>query len=84
MLHTHTGYNPTVHTHRNQYTLHKKVKDIKYPELFCVVDICYTCTHSIYQLHKKLRMFNILNFYCVVYVVYDTTKNLWTTEVHDS
>ncbi len=31
----------------------KKVKDIKYPELFCVVHICYACTHSIYQLHKK-------------------------------
>ncbi len=31
----------------------QKVKDIKYPQLFCVADICYTCTHSIYEVHKK-------------------------------
>ena len=48
----------------------KIVKDIKYPELFCVVDICYTCTHSIYELHKKLRIFNILNTFCVVYIYF--------------
>ncbi len=34
-------------------TLHKKVKDIIYPQLICVVDICYTCTYSIYELHKN-------------------------------
>ncbi len=50
-----------LHVH---YTTH--VKDIKYPQLFCVVDIYYTFTHSIYELHKKLRILNILNF-CVVY-----------------
>ncbi len=36
-------------------TLHQKVKDIMYRYLYCVVDICYTCTHSIYELHQKVN-----------------------------
>ncbi len=53
----------TAHIH---YT--KKVKDIKYPELFCVVHKCYAC-HSAYTHYtKKLRIFNIVNFLCVVYI----------------
>ncbi len=49
-----------------QNTLHKKVKDIKYPQLFCVVLICYACTYSVYEIHKKLRIFNILNIFCAM------------------
>ena len=47
-----------------------KVKDIKYPQFFCVsAYICYAC-HSAYMHYiKKLRIFNILNFFfCVVYI----------------
>ncbi len=45
----------------------QKVKDIKYPELFGVVHICYAC-HSAYTHYtKKLRILNILNFF--VYII---------------
>ncbi len=61
-----------VYIKHTKYTLHRKVKYIKYQIslTFCVVGICYTCTHSIYELHIKLRIFNILNFFCVVYIAH--------------
>ncbi len=48
-------------------TLHKLSLGYEISLTFCVVDICYTCTHSIYMNYtKKLRVFNILNLFCVV------------------
>ncbi len=35
-------------------TLHKKVKDLKYPQL-CVLYISYACTYGIYKLYKKVK-----------------------------
>ena len=38
-------------------------RHIHYTKIVCVVDICYTCTHSIQQLHKKVKDIYILNFF---------------------
>ncbi len=47
----------------------KKVKDIKYPLLFCVADIYAIRARIAYMTYTtKLRIFNILNFFCVVYI----------------